>query len=432
MTDLNRRTALCLLGSGLSLAIAGCSDSTGDDGADGDSGDGDDADGESDDGTDGTDSESDGGDSDDDESDEELIPEGSIDLGDLPAYASALPNVDDEEGFFFGAIDAETLELLFEDDGEDDGDEGEDGDDDPEDPLLLNPLVMVVFAFFVLLALGFSEFAQVHDENDRASQGEGYVLFAGDTSVIVGEYDLAGVRSGLADLGYEAVVDESDRVVYYDDAQATAIGATSSLFAFTSEDDDDPEFDPVAAVERIVDAATGAAAPRHETDEDFETLLRAGTGEGVVLSLYTDDEEFPADELEDDVEGEGEDEADDGTEEEDPDIDTDFDPFRGAKGLHQSIDVLDADQPDATAIVQYASEDRIDAERLTSALGTEAEEVTFVRDGALVRVDAIYATDDVEGTQSSLVAPVDGARSSASRAVDGPRSLPSGSIDGLL
>ncbi|MCU4740496.1 hypothetical protein [Natronoglomus mannanivorans] len=370
----SRRAALCLLGTGLTLA-AGCSSSEETEG---------DGNGSTETGAEG----------------ENLDGEGdpAIETGDLPAFTQALAATPDEN-YFFGAVDLETMWTVFDGDGdrrfEGDEDESESGET-PTDPLVVNPLSAALIGYVVLLGLGFSAAGSVYERNDRAG-GEGYVVFANDTNIVVSDYDFDGIVADMGELDYEEVLLEDDRAVYYDASTGQAVGATESLFVYAheSENGDEDEFDPIAAVERHVDAAVGERPLEHETDDDFEWLLRAGDTTGLVFCLFSDADELAADATDlDEDEFESTEGGDSGT-----DLDVDDQPYEGAKGGLQHLDIVtDESRPFASAVFTYASEDRIDEERLEDAVGTQAEagSTTVVRDGARVRVEATYAEETLE------------------------------------
>ncbi|WP_207588847.1 hypothetical protein [Halomontanus rarus] len=378
VNGVSRRRALCLLGTGLSLA-AGCSSA-------------DEMDGN------GTRDETETPDSSDSDSST-----GTIETGELPAFAPALADSPGER-YFFGVVDLETMWTAFDGDGESEfssggdsaeGEDGSDGDQTPTDPLVVNPLFVALIGYVVLLGLGFSAAGSVYERNDRVD-GEGYVVFANDTNIVVSDYDFDGIVRDMGELDYEEILREDDRAVYYDASTGQAVGATASLFVYAYESEEDGDgFDPIEAVERHVDAAVGERPLKHETDDDFEWLLRAGDTTGLVCGLFSDDDELADDEtaLEgDDLEPtEGSDSVDGLT----------FDgrPYNGAKGGLQHLDIVtDETRPFASAVFTYADEDRIDEAVLEDSVGTqaEAESTTVIRDGAGVRVEATYAEETLE------------------------------------
>lgn len=372
VNGVNRRTALCLLGTGLTLA-AGCSSADETDG----NGIGDEAENSSDDDTDSSTT--------------------AIETGELPAFAPALADSPDES-YFFGAVDLETMWTAFDSDGESEfssGSDSDEGDETPTDPLVVNPLFVALIGYVVLLGLGFSAAGSVYERNDRAD-GEGYVVFANDTNIVVSDYDFDGIVRDMGQLDYEEVLREDDRAVYYDATAGHAVGATASLFVYAYESEEDEDgFDPIEAVERHVDAAVGERPLKHETDDDFGWLLRAGDTTGLVCCLFADGDELAADDtaLEgDDLEQtEGGDSADG--------LNFDGRPYDGAKGGLQHLDIVaDEARPFASAVFAYAGEDRIDEAVLEGSVGTqaEAESTTVIRDGATVRVEATYAAETLE------------------------------------
>lgn len=394
MTDLKRRKALCLLGSGVAL-LAGCSESSGDDSETTD--DETDTPTETDQATatpEGTDTptETEAGEETEESEETETAEEGaietgSIERGDRPAYASVLADVGGDE-YAFGAVDFGTLTQLSDDSSS----ETETESEEPTDPLIVNPLAITFVGYFVLLGVGFSEHGEVFNRNDRTADDEGYALFAQETNLLVGRYDFDGMVAGFQELGYREITVEDDRAVFYNETDGQAIGFTETLFAYANEGEE-TTFDPAERVATFVDADRGDAPRKHETDGDFDVLLQAGDTDRVSFGMVATGDSFDE-----------EDDVDQGEETDGPQ--TDVSPFYGCRGFHQHLDlVADESNPTASSVVTYPSEDAVDESALLDGLGTEAESVSFLRDGAAVRVDASYAGDEIEDGQSSLARP---------------------------
>ena len=344
MSGIHRRRTLYLAGAGMA-ALAGCSGSSDDpDESDTDDTEDDSTEESSDDGADG--------------SDEIGEYEGTIETGDLPSYASLLPDNDRSE-YFYGAIDFETMLAIADDSGEQGGEE-------PTDPLIVNPLE------FVLMSFGAVPFS----ENSVPTEAE--LVYANDVYAISGEYDRESIGNTLEEAGYETV-DTTDSYAIYTREEATdVVGITNEAFAFPDPNTDDP----VDAVRRLVRTAVGERDPKHLVDEEFEWLLRAGGNSGISTGIYTDADEFDASWL-------GAEQSSEETEA----FESDYDAFEGAYGAHHHL-VLETDAgARAGAIVTYADEDRVDTDRLESSLGTEADSVELTRDETAVSVDAEYSGD---------------------------------------
>ncbi|OAQ53936.1 hypothetical protein HTG_06605 [Natrinema mahii] len=348
MTTYRRRTTLGLLGAGMAF-LAGCSGSS-------DDGNG------SDDGT---------GDEPDDDSDE---PTGDADIdgenGDLPAYASILPQSDDQS-YFYGAIDGATLDTLLNDEGAAEGNE-------PTDPLLGNPVIMaVLFGSF-----GSPDSREAYLNNDRTAADEGVLVDANGVYAVEGRYDRNGLVADLESAGYTAETETDAYALYSDADTGEAVGVSDEVFAVTAPNSNDDGFEPVAAVERVLETAVGDREPKHAVDADFEWLLRASSTDGMALCRYTETDAF-------DPEALGNEQVSSDT------LEFAFGAFEGANGVHQQLSLGDGDAT-ASAVVTYADEEGVDRDRLESALGTDADSVTFEQDGSAVAVDAEYSGDLVE------------------------------------
>ena len=333
MTGLDRRRMLVLAGAGLAT-LAGCSESADDDTGNGD--------GE------------------------------SIDGGDLPSYASVLPETD-RSPYFYGAIDVETMTALVDDDGADAGEE-------PTDPLVGNPIVLALVGTFGLNLLATSPAVDPYTAHDETPDGEASFVYVDGVYAFVGEYDRDGLTAALENAGYESETADGSYDVVTDPETGEVVGVTDDLYAFTYPNQEDPEYDPLAAVERTVETAVGQREPKHATADGFDSLLRAGEPSGITLGLYTDAETFGADALA----GDPEDESDD--------LEFAFDAFDGAFGVHQHLS-LEGDDARASAVVSYADEDRVDIDRLESMLGTDADSFDVTRDGTFVWLEAEYLGD---------------------------------------
>ncbi|GAB3025926.1 hypothetical protein [Natronobiforma cellulositropha] len=346
MVATTRRLALCAIGSGLAF-LAGCADASdepaGDDGS-----------------SDGSD---DGGPAD----------TASIPLGDLPPFATAFPAA--VETPFFGAVDLASMANAFE--GPADGEESEGVE--PTDPLLRNPLVGLLTGFSFLLGLGFTAAASVQDANDETEDG-GWLVVTDETAVLVGAYDLAGISDDASAAGFDAVRDDADGVVFADENGGYAVGASADLFAISFANEALPALDPVAAVERHVEAATGETALKHERDEAFERLLRTTAADGIVVGLYGD-----GDRLEETPVPSGDDLA------------IDASAFAGAVGVSQHLEMeTGGNGALARATVHYDHEEAVDEPRLEASLGTQAQSTSLTRDGTTVRIDAEYDGETVD------------------------------------
>lgn len=348
MTALDRRTALALMGSA-TAALAGCSERVNDL------------------------AESDTGRSD---GDDDARPAPPLDDS-LPSYASVLPETDGSE-YFYGAIDVETMaSLLEESDAE--------GGDEPTDPLLGNPIVIALYCSYALTLLGNSPSFEAYRANGDETQGAETFVFADGVYAFAAAYDLDGFVSDLdAADAYEQERLEDAYGVYSDPESGEVVGVAAATFALSYPNENDPDFDPVTAVERTVATAAGDRDPKHDTDDGFERLLRAGAADGITLGLHTSDNEFDPATLES--------AADDTNQ-----LTFAFDAFGGSNGIHQQLSVA-GDDAAARAVVTYADADRLDLDRLESALGTDADglETAVVRDGTTVVIDAEYTGNLVE------------------------------------
>jgi len=333
MTDLCRRNALSLLGGGMAL-LAGCSESSNGNG---------------------------NGTEDSTESD-------SID-GNLPSYASMLPTNERSE-YFYGAIDVETMNTLLDDEGAEAGRE-------PTDPLVGNPVVVALLCSFGVQQLVDSAGRNAYTENNETADGEEQFVYADGVYAFVGSYDRTGLETNLEAASYTVESEGDAYVVYTDSESDEVVGVSGGVYAYSYPNGADSEFDPVAAVERTVATAAGDREPKHEADEDFDRLLRAGENGGIACCLYTDSDEFAAETLSNDQAAD-----DDG-------LQFEFGSVEGSHGVHQQLAVTGSDAT-ANAVVTYGSEDRVDEARLKSSLGTEAETVDFVTNGSRVDIEAEY------------------------------------------
>lgn len=342
MTTYRRRAALGLLGTGMAF-LAGCSGSSDDNG----------------DSTDGN------GDSNENAGDADIDGEN----GDLPSYASILPQSDDAS-YFYGAIDGETLTTLLEDEGAAEGNE-------PTDPLIGNPVIMaVLFGRF-----GSQASLSAYENNDETPADEGVLVDANGVYAISGQYDRSGLVADLESAGYTAEAETDAYSVYSDDESGEVVGVTDTVFALTTPNPNDDSFDPVAAVERVLETAVGDRKPKHEADGDFEWLLRASSTDGMALCRYTEAEAFDPATL-------GSDQVDASS------LEFAFGAVEGANGIHQQLS-LAGESATASAVVTYADEGSVDLDRLESALGTDADSVDIGQDGPAVAIDAEYGGDIV-------------------------------------
>lgn len=328
MTDVDRRRTLGLVGTGLAF-LAGCTET-----------------------------------SDDDDAPDEDSNDSTVDIGELPRYASLLPETD-RAAYSYGAIDGETLVTLIDNQRAGDG-------DSPVDPLVGNPVVMAV----LFRRIGATAAFDVYQEHDETPLEEGELVDANGVYALLGSYDRAAITTALESAGFERGRDEDAYTVYSDDDSGEAVGVTGEVFAFAVPSDYDPDFDPLEAVERTVATAAGERTPKHETDEEFERLLRAGTTGGMSLGRYTERAEFDAESL--------------GETQLSGSLEFAFGGVEGARGVHQHLSI-DGDDATATAVVSYDDEDRVDVDLLESSFGTEADSRAVTRDGTLVAIEAAYA-----------------------------------------
>ena len=336
MTDIRRRNALGLLAGGVAL-LAGCSSS----------------------------SEGNGN------GDDTTSNNGASDLtdGSLPPYASMLPTTE-QSASFYGAIDIRTMSTVINDEGAEAGTE-------PTDPLVGNPVVVALLCSFGLGQLADSAGFDAYTDNNETGDSEEQFVYVDGVYALVGSYDRDGITSTLETTGYSLETEGDGYAVYADGGSDEIVGVTDDVYAYSYPNGGDSSFDPVAAVERTVATTAGERAPKHEADDDFEELLRAGNNSGIVCCLYTDDDAFTSETL-------AADQASDTDS-----LQFDFGAFEGAYGVYQSLSVAGATAT-ARAIVSYSSNDVVDEGRLESSLGTEANTATVDRAETTVTVDAEY------------------------------------------
>ena len=310
----------------------------------------------------------------DDGSDESDEYEGSIDAGELPSYASLLPDFGRSE-YFYGAIDIETMIALLEDEDVQSGEE-------PTDPLIVNPAVVALLSRYGLTVLSQSPAASAYSSHDETPDGEAAFVYVNGIYAIQGEYDRDGLETSLEEDGYDVREAGDAYTIYGHEETDSVVGVTDEVFAFPKPNAGGSEFDPVAAVRRTVETAVGRREPKHATDDEFEWLLRAGSNSGITTGIYTDADEFDAAYL-------GTDQSSDETDS----LESEYAAFEGANGAQQHLALEDDDGARAGAIVTYADEDRVDVDRLESSLGTDADSVDLIRDGTAVSVDAEYSGD---------------------------------------
>ncbi|MFC4541711.1 hypothetical protein ACFO5R_07200 [Halosolutus amylolyticus] len=346
MSEVHRRKALHLLGAGAGTALlAGCSESSDDTGT-----------------------------NPDDESSGDDQP-----TGELPSYAPILPETDDQQ-YFYGAIDQATIAALRDDEGPEDGAE-------PTDPLLANPVAFTFnYYLFGLSQLAESASFEPYRENDRTDDGNGAFVFVDGTYALKGTYAFDGFTSDLEDAGYDVETEAETYAVYTDPDSGEVVGVSDKVFAFSYPNANDPDFDPITSVERTVATAAGDREPKHETDDEFESLVRAGENDGIAVCLYTTDDEFDEDTLSNETSEDGSD---------GPTFD--FTAFAGAAGVQQRLSITEDDvAARATSTVVYSSDDRVDETGLESELGTDADTTSVDRDGTSVTVTADYAGEIVD------------------------------------
>lgn len=297
-------------------------------------------------------------------------------VGDLPPYASVLRETDQPD-YFYGAIGFETMNSLS-----DGGDA--DGGDEPSDPLLGNPILVAFLCSFGFTQLAESKSAGPFTANNE-TDGDETLLFVEGVYAFSGSYAFDGLTSDLEEAGYTGETVEETHAVYSDPDSDEVVGVSDTVFSF-SYANDDPDFEPIEAVEHTVATAAGEREAKYETDEEFESLLRAGETDDITLCLYTSEDEFDAETISDDQ----------------PEADADqltyeFEPFAGATGVHQRLSLTGADgSARATAVVAYSTDSRVDQDLLESTLGTDADSVSVDRDGTTVTVDADYDAETVD------------------------------------
>lgn len=331
MIEVNRRHTLSLAAGGM-LALAGCSELS--------------------------------------SSDDEESASGIEDDGELPSYASILP-AGDHSPSVYGAIDFETMATIIDEEDTAAGDE-------PDDPLIGNPIVVAVLNSSGFSHLANSRGAAAYSDNDETPTGEGTLVYANGAFAIAGEYDYDGLHSDLDRAGYD-LESESDSSALFSDADTDeTVGITDDVYAFSYPNPNDDEYDPLEGVDRIVETATGEREPKHETDDDFEWLLRTGETGGITLGVYTDDETLPSETID------GEQPAED-----EESLEFEFGAFEDASAVHQHL-AVESDGARASTLVTYAGEDSLDSEELESALGTDAASTETMTDDTAVRVDGEY------------------------------------------
>ena len=338
MTVLRRRKTLSLLAGGMAL-LAGCS------GASNGNGDG-------------------------NETTDDGLPESAD--GDLPPYASILPTAD-RSAFFYGAIDVETMVSVIDDEGAQEG-------TTPTDPLVGNPVAVALLCSFGLGQLSSSAGFEAYNTHNETARGEEQFVYANDVYALVGSYDSDGIATDLEAAGYTLETDGDGYAVYADSASSEIVGVTDDVYAYSYPNGSDSSFDPAAAVERVVATAAGDRTPKHEADDDFERLLRAGENSGIACCLYTDADAFASSTLSDD-------QASD-----DDSLQFEYGSFEGANGVHQHLSVAE-NAATARALVTYSSDDLVDEAGLESSLGTEATTATFDRVETTVTIDAEYGDE---------------------------------------
>ncbi|SDR41676.1 hypothetical protein [Natronobacterium texcoconense] len=342
MTTLDRRTALSLLGASVaSVSLAGCSDSS-------------------------------------EEPEEQAVDEAAIAAdGDLPSYAGTLPEVDDTE-YLYGAIDFETMNALLD---TDDATEAE----EPTDPLLGNPVVVALHCLYGLELLSNSPSFGAYVEHNRTSDGQETFVFVDGVYALAGDYDAEELAEGLEEAGYEPEVTDDEYAVYTWPNAGEVVGVTDDAFVFSydgAELETGDEFDAVDAVERTVATAADERDSAPAGDEAFEELLRTGEPAGITLGLYTTDDEFDEETIDDPAEAET--------------LTLSFGGFTGANGVYQQLSVLEGGDATARTVVTYADEERVDEERLESTFGADADSFETVHDGTTVALEAEYSGDLVE------------------------------------
>ena len=308
----------------------------------------------------------------DDEATDEY--EGSIETGELPSYASLLPDLNRTE-YFYGAIDIETMDALLDEEDVQSGEE-------PTDPLVVNPVVVALLSSHGVAVLSESPAANAYGSHDETSAGEAAMVYVNGIYAIRGEYDRDGLETTLEEDGYVRRDGGDAYAIYAHEETGGVVGVTDEAFAFPNPDAGGSEFDPEAMIRRTLETDVGQREPKHATDDAFEWLLRAGRNDGITTGIYTEAEEFDAAYL-----------GTDQSNEESGNFESEYDAFEGAYGAHQHLALADGDGAHAGAIVTYADENRVDVDLLESSLGTEADAVDLTRDETAVSVDAEYSGD---------------------------------------
>ncbi len=302
--------------------------------------------------------------------DDSNSPSDSLD-GELPSYASMLPATE-RSSYFYGAIDVETMNTLLQDEGAESGQE-------PTDPLVGNPVVVALLAAFGLQLLGSSAAFEAYTSNNVTANGEEQFVYADGVYALVGSYDRDALASDLESEGYTLESEGDAYAVYAAGGSDQVVGVADDVVAYSYPNGSDSTFDPLGAVERTVATATGDRQPKHETDDGFERLLRAGENGGIACCLYTASDQFASETLSSEQASDS-----DG-------LQFDFGAFEGARGVHQQLGVSGGTAT-ANAVVTYSSADLVDRTRLESSLGADADADTlaFDGDGSTISVDATY------------------------------------------
>ncbi|MFP9059162.1 hypothetical protein ACLI4R_01380 [Natrialbaceae archaeon A-chndr2] len=359
MTETYRRHLLGLIGAG-TAALAGCSDADDDELLD--------------DGTDDTDDDSDAdGTTDETEpTDDESTDDESEVEGSLPPYSSTLASMDDisDTDYFYTAADLGTIVETLDDDP---------GDGEmPNDPLLINPIATVSLGIYGLFNLGLSPVAEAQAAAEQEAEHP-TLLYLEGVYVLYGSYDQDLAASELESAGYDQTGGANDAgyVVFTDDTSSEVIGVTDEAFIYSFDDDESRAERVVTTIGR---ANSGGGSPKHDTDDEFESLLRTSEETGITCGLYGNGEtlsHLETDQVDED------------------DIDFDFGPYEGATGVVQGLTV-DGNRSTARATVIYETPDDVDDDRLENRLGTEAESVDIEVAEKTATVTATYETDVID------------------------------------
>lgn len=278
----------------------------------------------------------------------------------IPSYADFVPDGDGPVGFTMWDLDIEPGHRIST------------VPEEPTDPLRYGS---TLGAYVEFLTGGFMQMLTYPFDADRLDTG-GRERTLNVNGVAVQELpvDLSGAiadaESGDATVQFEA------------DDRAVIAGSTGGTFGLTEDALAFPVVsaaDATALVRDVVDTRAGAATPRHETDDSFAALLRAGDTTGSVACGYGPETDLSS------VVGA----------ESSLGISLPAEGYEAASGAVFHIDLDNGDPPQpASGTVRYADESSVDAESLSS-LGSAAENRELTQDGQTVRVTGEYSWESL-------------------------------------